>query len=201
MQKIQATSCLAGLFGLLAGCPVAAQHLVAGYVVTAGGDSLRGAVRVAREPLDRQRQVRFVPLADRDRDRLRLRLGPAQVRAYGYVRGLDTVRYVSVAMPTGPAGLHPVFLRQLVNGPVQLYERYVALSGRGTATSRREWLVGDARQGLVSTYWWNFDKNAAAFFRACPFLAADLQAGHYRARMLPLIVRRYNGCGAAAPAP
>ena len=182
------------LFGCLlltAGHPTAAQHLRAGYVVTAGGDSLRGAIRVGGAPLDRQQRVRFVPLAGTGR----LRLGPAQARAYGYVLGPDTVRYVAFNAPQRPGETEGVFLRQVVAGPVQLYERYVLTEGRSAAPTRREWLVCRGHQPPVNTYWWNFKKEAGAFFRGCPALTADLQAGRYHSRDLERMVRAYNGCG------
>lgn len=175
--------------------PTTAQHLLAGYVVTASGDSLCGALRVSNSPLEQQRMLHFVPLAGNRR----LSLRPAQARSYGYVQGSDTVRYVSFSLPTGVSGTSDLFLRQLVAGPVQLYERYVATTGRGTASVRCEWLVRRAHYLPVNTYWWNFGKEALAFFRACPVLTAELQAGRYRPRDLPLIVRVYNGCGVAAP--
>ena len=77
-------------------------------------------------PLDRQRRVHFVPLAGTGR----LRLGPAQARAYGYVQGPDTVRYVAFCQSLSPGGGEDLFLQQVVTGPVQLY---VALRGHGGA--------------------------------------------------------------------
>ena len=164
-----------GCLLLAAGHPAAAQRLRAGYVVTTGGNSLRGAIRVGGAPVDRQQRVRFVPLAGTGH----LRLSPAQARAYGYVLGPDTVRYVAFYAPQRPGGTEGLFLRQVVAGPVQLYERYVLTVGRGGALTRREWLVCRGHQPPVNTYWWNFTKEAAAFFRGCPALTADLQAGRY----------------------
>ncbi|GAB3856023.1 hypothetical protein GCM10028822_27780 [Hymenobacter terrigena] len=183
------------VFLLTVAGPAAAQHLLSGYVVMVGGDSLRGALHVSGSPLEQQRLIRFVPLSGS----VRLSLGPAQARAYGYVQGTDTVRYVSFSLPTGVAGTRELFLKQLEAGPVQLYERYETTTGRGTASLRREWLLRPARQQLVNTYWWNFAKEAPAFFRACPGLAIDLQAGRYHPSDLRRIVRIYNQCGVATP--
>ncbi|WBA43992.1 hypothetical protein [Hymenobacter canadensis] len=150
------------------------------------------------QPLDRQRLVRFVPLAGTSRRHL----GPTHVRAYGYVLDPDTVRYVAFFLSSGPVGTDGLFLKQVVDGPVQLYERYAANTAqRGTAITRREWLVRRGDQPPVNTYWWKFETDAAAFFRGCPALQADLQAGRYQPRDLERIVRAYNACGTAPTSP
>ena len=98
-----------------------AQHTVPGYVVTAGQDSLRGVV-VLHDDLAQQARVDFIPL----RGNQRLSLMAAEVRAYGYIHKQDTVRYVAISLNYGPrsGAVRRVFLRQLVAGPVELYQYY-----------------------------------------------------------------------------
>lgn len=205
---------LAGAFWLLAfACP--AQHLWPGYAVLLNGDSVRGAVRV-NSAQQEQSRVRFVPLAGA----ARLLLRPEAVRAYGYVTNSDTVRYVACSFPIGTVPSYTrlvngqrqvvhematlvrrLFLRELVAGPVRLYECNVLNEGRGTSMSRRELLLARRGQPLVNTYWWNFSKNAAAYFGDDTALAADLQHGRYHSRDLLQVVHRYNQAQLAAPVP
>ena len=104
---------------LLAGYAGHAQKIVPGYIVTAGQDSLRGAV-VVHDAETQQKQVDFITAQGNQRQQLDAR----SLRAYGYTTNKDTVRYLSVRLNLGFAGSsnnEPLFLRQLVGGPVVLF--------------------------------------------------------------------------------
>ena len=194
------------------------QALVPGYVVTTELDSLRGAI-CPRDEFEQQLGVDFVLLNGTQRRWLDAR----QVKAYGYVQRGDTVRYVAVVLNQDPAhgGARGIFLRQLVAGPVELYEyHYIPLPPPGgiivrggqpllfPALSVRSARFGSGRSLVLyhpvrntttEVTWWNFPAAAAAYFADSPALAADLQAKHYRPRAIPQVVKRYNAwCAAAA---
>lgn len=188
------------LFGLALLCKEAtiAQRLAPGYVIMASGDSIRGVIQLS-SPTQQQFAVKFVPLSA---DRL-LQLAPSDLRAYGYVHGHDTTRYVACPMQVG----YPVrysnghtandtswlLLKQLITGPVQLYERYTANgTGRGSALSSRQYWVRKGSAVPVNTYWWNFPKDADAFFQDNAILAAQLRAKHYHAHDLKTVIKFYN---------
>ncbi|MDB5234662.1 MAG: hypothetical protein JWR44_1655 [Hymenobacter sp.] len=200
---------------LLLGCSCSAQHLWPGYAVMLNGDSVLGAVRVSSAQ-QQQSHIRFVPLSGT----MLLLLRPEEVRAYGYIKSNDTVRYISCSFPVGTVSSYTklvngqrqvvhgmatlvmrLFLRELVAGPVRLYERNVINGSRSTSSGRRELLLARQGQPMVNTYWWNFSKNAAAFFNDDTVLATDLQHGRYRPRDLPQIVQRYNREQTAATSP
>lgn len=102
---------------LLAGPVGYSQKIVPGYIVTAGQDSLRGAIIVHDEAMQ-QTQVDFIMAQGNQRQRLDVR----QLTAYGYTTQKDTVRYIAVSMNLGrTAKAEALFLRQLVAGPVELY--------------------------------------------------------------------------------
>jgi hypothetical protein len=189
------------LLGLVLLCKQAtmAQRLAPGYVITASGDSIRGAIRLS-SPMQQQFEVKFVPLLLADR---LLKLAPSDLRAYGYVYNHDTARYVACPMQVG----YPVrrsngymandtswlLLKQLIAGPVQLYERYTAgNTGWGNSHSSRQYWIRKGSAVPVNTYWWNFSKDAAAFFQDNPMLAVHLRAKHYQARDLKPIIQLYN---------
>ena len=195
------------------------QALVPGYIVTTEQDSLRGAI-CRHDELAQQVGVDFVPLNGTQRRWL----DAHQVKAYGYVHRGDTVRYVAVVLNQGASHGEAscIFLRQLVAGPVELYEyRYTPLPAIGClpesmvghslfpALSLRSARFGSGhalvlyqstRNTTTEVTWWNFPTDAAAYFADYPALAADLQAKHYRRRGIPQVVKRYNAwCTAAAP--
>jgi hypothetical protein len=97
------------------------QSSVPGYVVTAGQDSIRGVVFI-QDDFAQQAQVDFIPLQGNQR----LVLNAFQLKAYGYIRKQDTVRYVAIALNYGKKSgvTNRIFLRQLVAGPVELYQYY-----------------------------------------------------------------------------
>ena len=105
------------------------QNIVPGYVVTAGQDSLRGAV-VVRDDLARQARVEFITLQGNQR----LSLTAVEIKAYGYVTKWDTARYVAISLNYGSGAAKRVFLRQLVAGPVELYQYYYSPANNTTAT-------------------------------------------------------------------
>lgn len=74
-------------------------------------------------------------------------------------------------------------------GPVQLYERYDSRSG---SHSLRQYFLRKGRNLPVNTYWWNFPKDAATFFKEYPALTARLRTKQYHARDLKTVVRLYN---------
>ena len=104
---------------LLVGRAGYSQKIVPGYIVTAGQDSLRGAIAI-HDDTDQQKQVDFITA----QGNLRQRLDAYQLKAYGYTTARDTVRYVAVRLDLGRIGGKPeqFFLRQLVAGPVELYQ-------------------------------------------------------------------------------
>lgn len=121
---------LAALILGLAGLPGHGQRLVPGYVVTVGGDSLRGAICI-RGPLLQQSRAEFVALRGTER----LRLDANQLAAFGYIHQQDTVRYVAINLTYG-ARHRPderVFLRQLAAGPVELYQYHYQEKTAGNA--------------------------------------------------------------------
>ena len=180
-----------------------AQRLCPGYVVLASGDSLRGAVHLTSD-FEQQQFVKFIPLAQAKP----VRLTDAEVVAYGYIRGTDTVRYrncgpelssvpVVLAASRSAAALFPIsrlrlgsLLRVLQTGRVQVYERYMPV--RGGNSFFRDVLLRTGTGAFVGTYWWNFRPRAAEYFADCPELAADLRAGRYPPRTLPAVAHRYN---------
>ncbi|WP_375434257.1 hypothetical protein [uncultured Hymenobacter sp.] len=181
-----------------------AQRLVPGYVILIAGDSLPGAIRLS-SPIEQQREVKFVPLAANQL----LKFSPEKVRAYGYMSAKDTVRYVAcpvqlgypVVYRTKVAGQDNTFiekttndtvwllLKQVMAGPVQLYERYDSHNG---APSLRQYFLRKGHNLPVNTYWWNFPKDAAVFFKDHSALTAQLQTKHYHARDLKTVVHMYN---------
>ncbi|WP_125916409.1 hypothetical protein [Hymenobacter coccineus] len=192
------------LAGLLPAAAARAQRVCPGYVVLANGDSLRGAVHLTSD-FEQQQFVKFIPLHAASTKPLRLT--DAEVVAYGYVRGPDTVRYrncgpdlasAPVVLAVGQrAALFPIsrlrlgaLLRVLQAGRVQAYERYMPI--RGGNSFFRDVLLRTGTGSFVGTYWWNFRPRAAEYFADCPALADDLRAGRYPPRALPLVVRRYN---------
>ncbi|WP_460501869.1 hypothetical protein [Hymenobacter agri] len=94
------------------------QKIMPGYVITAGQDTLRGAV-VVHDAETQQRQVDFITAQGSQRQTLDARA----LRAYGYATDQDTIHYVSVRLNLGLPGnqAEPLFLRQLVGGPVMLF--------------------------------------------------------------------------------
>ncbi|TPG64486.1 hypothetical protein EAH73_15025 [Hymenobacter nivis] len=192
------------LAGLLPVAAARAQRVCPGYVVLANGDSLRGAVRLTSD-FEQQQFVKFIPL---DAPTAKpLRLTDAEVLAYGYVRGPDTVRYrncgpelssAPVVLAAGQrAALFPIsrlrlgsLLKVLQAGRVQVYEQYMPV--RGGNSFFRDVLLRTGTGSFVGTYWWNFRPRAAEYFADCPALADDLRAGRYPPRALPQVVRRYN---------
>lgn len=180
-----------------------AQRVCPGYVVLANGDSLRGAVHLTSD-FEQQQFVKFIPLTQTKP----VRLTDAEVVAYGYVRGTDTVRYrncgpelasvpVVLAASRSAAALFPIsrlrlgsLLRVLQAGRVQVYERYMPV--RGGNSFFRDVLLRTGTGAFVGTYWWNFRPRAAEYFADCPALAADLRAGRYPPRTLPAVAHRYN---------
>ena len=124
---------------LLAGRAGHSQKIVPGYVVTAGQDSLRGAIAIHDETAQ-QKQVDFITA----RGNQRQRLDAYQLKAYGYTTATDTVRYIAVRMNLGRDGgkTERLFLRQLAAGRTELYQyrysrEYCAQPARmGTEVSR-----------------------------------------------------------------
>ena len=124
---------------LLAGRAGYSQKIVPGYIVTAGQDSLRGAI-VIHDDAAQQKQVDFITA----RGNQRQRLDAHQLKAYGYNTEKDTVRYVAVGMNLGRAGgqVERLFLRQLVAGPDELFryhysrDYYARPDRTGTEVSR-----------------------------------------------------------------
>ena len=97
-----------------------AQQAVPGYIVTAGQDSIRGAI-FRHDELIQQAGVDFVSLQGTQRQWL----NAAQLSAYGYTSNLDTIRYVAIGLNYPKAGApRRVFVRQLVAGPVELLKYY-----------------------------------------------------------------------------
>lgn len=182
-----------------------AQRLVPGYVLLTSGDSLPGAIRLS-SPVEQQLEVKFIPLAANQL----LKFPAGKVRAYGYVTGDDTVRYVACPVQLGYpvvycsriAGQANAFyktttndtvwllLKQVLAGPVQLYERYDSQSSG--AYSLRQYFLRKGRSLPINTYWWNFPKDAASFFKDHPALTTQLQTKRYRARDLKTVVGLYN---------
>ncbi|MCI1188453.1 hypothetical protein MON38_13575 [Hymenobacter sp. DH14] len=108
---------------LLAGRAAFGQNIAPGYIITAGQDSLRGAI-VLHDATAQQRQVDFITAQGSQRQLLDART----LKAYGYTTEQDTVRYIAVTMNLGRTGSTPeaLFLRQLVSGPAELYQyRYL----------------------------------------------------------------------------
>ena len=193
------------------------QALVPGYVVTTEQDSLRGAICL-RDEFQQQLGVDFVLLNGTQRRWL----DAHQVKAYGYVHRGDTVRYVAVALNQSPAqaGARGIFLRQLVAGPVELYEYHYmplpppgslpvrgaqpplfpALSVRSArfGSGRSLVLYQSARTTTTEVTWWDFPTDAAAYFADYSALATDLQANYYRPRSILQVVKRYNAWCTAA---
>lgn len=181
-----------------------AQRLVPGYVLLTSGDSLPGAIRLS-SPVEQQLEVKFVPLAANQL----LKFPATKVRAYGYITGNDTVRYIAcpvqlgypVVYRTRVAGQGNTFnetttndtiwllLKQVMAGPVQLYERY---DSRSSSYSLRQYFLRKGHSLPINTYWWNFPKDAATFFKDHPALTTQLQTKRYRARDLKTVVRLYN---------
>lgn len=107
------------ILGLLA-LPGYSQEAVPGYIVTAGRDSIRGAV-FPHDELTGQAGVDFVNLQGTQRQWL----NATQLSAYGYTSKLDTIRYVAIGLNYPKAGApRRVFVRQLVAGPVELLNYY-----------------------------------------------------------------------------
>ena len=104
---------------LLAGRAGYSQKIVPGYIVTAGQDSLRGAIAIHDDEVQ-QKQVDFITAQGNQRQLLDARA----VRAYGYTTDKDTVRYVAVSMNLGRTKdkTEQLFLRQLIGGPVGLFQ-------------------------------------------------------------------------------
>lgn len=101
------TVVLASLASLGVESLAVAQRIVPGYVVLTSGESLQGAIRLS-SPIEQQLEVRFIPLAANQV----LKLPVTKVRAYGYVIGEDTVRYVACPVQLG----YPVVFRSRVAG-------------------------------------------------------------------------------------
>ncbi|MBC8082147.1 MAG: hypothetical protein H7Z21_02955 [Hymenobacter sp.] len=193
------------ILSCLLGGSAVAQRLAAGYVVLTSGDTIRGAIRLS-SPIEQQMEVKFIPLAANQL----FRLTPAKLRSYEYVYGEDTVRYVACPIQLGYPVIYrtrvrgvllknPVndtvwlLLKQIMAGPVQLYERYDRGYGsRGSAQSMRQFFLRKGKSLPVNTYWWNFPKDAAAFFNDHPFLTTRLQTRRYHARDLKTVVQLYN---------
>ncbi|ALW84321.1 hypothetical protein AUC43_03955 [Hymenobacter sedentarius] len=168
---------------LLASRAGQAQHTVPGYVVTAGQDSLRGAI-VLHDNLTQQARVDFIPL----RGVQRLSLMAAEVKAYGYIRKQDTVRYVAIALNYGPrsGAARRVFIRQLVAGPVELYKYYfngptngaVARPGGGGTPLERPTAATAAHPQLYASQAGSGQPVTAASFPPLSVSGARLGAGH-----------------------
>ncbi|RPD46337.1 hypothetical protein DNI29_15170 [Hymenobacter sediminis] len=215
MSLPQPTRFFLVLLGLLLSRYAQAQKPVPGYVITAGRDSLRGAIQI-HEEIDQQLRVEFIPLYALQP----IFLDAHQLAAYGYIHKKDTVRYV--ALPISFSKSQPpfrVFLRQLVAGPVALYDyRYshVPLRTRpyGSNTlpifrplSRQTNLYTNFtlvvhREGepnLQDVRGWDFAADGSRYFSDYPELAAELQAKKYRSDDVAKVVRRYNGWRRSQP--
>ncbi|WP_133273369.1 hypothetical protein [Hymenobacter radiodurans] len=104
------------LLGLSLSAPAQKKPLP-GYVVTAGGDTLRGAI-VPASRLTQQYRVEFIPMQGHQR----LFLDGYQLASYTYYTDLDTIRYVSLLF--AQRGIDKPcrgFLQQVVAGKAQLY--------------------------------------------------------------------------------
>lgn len=197
------------LVSMVPGYSAQAQKPVPGYVITAGRDSLLGAIQI-HEEVDQQLRVEFIPLYGSQP----IFLDAHQLAAYGYIHRKDTVRYV--ALPISFSKSQPpfrIFLRQLVAGPVALYDyRYypVPLRTRPYGNqnlpifrplSRQTNLYANFtlvvhREGeasLQDVRGWEFAKDGSRYFRDYPELAAELQAKQYKSDDVAQVVRRYNG--------
>ncbi|WP_460620268.1 hypothetical protein [Hymenobacter qilianensis] len=96
---------------------IAQKKPLPAYVVTAGGDTLRGAI-VPAPRLTQQYQVEFIPI----RGHQRLFLDGYQLASFTYYADLDTIRYVSLLFAQkGTNTLCRGFLQQVVAGEAQLY--------------------------------------------------------------------------------
>ena len=191
----------------------AAQRMAPGYVLLTSGETLQGAIRLS-SPIEQQQEVKFVSLAANQL----LKFPALKVRAYGYVTGEDTVRYVACPVQVGypvvyrtrvagqASASHEttandtvwLLLKQVMAGPVQLYERY---DNRSSTYSLRQYFLRKGRSLPVNTYWWNFPKDAATFFKDYPVLTTQLQTKQYRARDLKTVVRLYNNWQLASVRP
>jgi hypothetical protein len=107
---------LAFLLGLSVGT-IAQEKPLPGYVVTAGGDTLRGAI-IPTTRLTQQYQVEFIPMQGHQR----LFLDGYQLASYTYYADLDTIRYVSLLFAQKGTNTHcRGFLQQVEAGEAQLY--------------------------------------------------------------------------------
>lgn len=204
-QKLLLYFGLAGLFCITS--PLYAQKPMPGYVVTAGRDSLLGAIQV-HDAVSQQLRVEFIPAQGHQR----LFLDAYQLAAYGYIRQQDTARYVAIACTVNEQTKQArFFLRQLVGGPVQLLDyHYVQYPDKARRVYLRPIVPFNRIQGhqlpvhrtlvvyrqgetsMQEVAQWKFPLDAAAYFADCPALATDLRAGQYRSRDIRHIVRRYN---------
>lgn len=209
-----AFSCL-----LLAGTTAMAQKPAFGYVLTTGGDTLKGAI-ILRDRLLQQMRVEFVPLRGEEV----LVLDAYQLAGYCYYEQDKLVRYVALPFYQDGSNIPSRgFLRQLVAGEVQLYDyAYLPVWPRRQADlllipqswdkkyptfgplSRKEaefasqssnrcivaYRAGAKRLEEVS--WWDLRQDAATYFADYPALATDLRAGRYRKRDIAKIVQQYN---------
>lgn len=203
------------LLGLLA-LPGYGQEAVPGYIVTAGRDSIRGAVFL-HDKLTQQVRVEFMSLHGTQRQWL----NATQLKAYGYSSKRDTIRYVALGLnyPKQPAPRR-IFIRQLVAGPVELLDYYYnprlpvaaapnpagtpsagvptvfpplsAVSARAGGGNSLLLLRRGAQTSIIEITWWHFPVDAATYFADAPALAAELRQKHYRRRDILQVVRRYN---------
>lgn len=215
MSSLRTTQLFLLLVSLLLSSYAQAQKPVPGYVITAGRDSLLGAIQM-HEETDQQLRVEFIPLYGPQP----IFLDAHQLAAYGYIHKQDTVRYVALPISFGKS--QPpfrIFLRQLVAGPVALYDyRYshVPLRTRpyGNNTlplfrplSRQTNLYANFtlvvhREGeanLQDVRGWDFATDGSYYFRDYPELAAELQAKKYRSDDVAKVVRRYNSWRRSQP--
>ena len=132
--------------------------------------------------------------------------GPAELYQYRYSRdyyaqpariGTEMSRVLNITLPVNI--LHPpLAASRFINAPTGT----LAFPPLGAASAHGGtgiWLLLRRRgqPGFVKANWWNFPTDAPAYFAGYPALAPDLQAKRYRARNLPQLVRRYNGCPVA----
>jgi hypothetical protein len=194
---------LACFLSLSSGAFAQKKRPLSGYVVTMGGDTLRGAI-VPTSRVKQQGEVEFIPI----RVHQRLYLDADQLASFTYYSDLDTIRYVSLLLPIslllpqlGTNTLYRGFLQQVVAGEAQLYHysfypRRIDNNLRfGDMTNNPEnslVLYRTDKMQLEEVSGWKFPKDAVTYFGDCPELVADLQAGRYRARDISQIVRRYN---------
>lgn len=164
---------------LLTSRAASSQHIFPGYVVTAGQDSLRGAIAL-HDDATQQRQVDFITAQGNQRQLLDARA----LRAYGYTTTRDTVRYVAVSMNLGRSGAQPeaLFLRQLVAGPAELYQyRYVreyytrpARLAAAPTTTYAPTAVNVSHPPVASSHYTPYPPNAPGF---PPLNATDARSG------------------------